>query len=89
MLVFPLAALQGLKVARAGGEKRRRQISGDCPAGPSVCHQKIEFICVIQMLMLSSPHLGCVRCTAEGRIGHWRWGGLAHIRAFVLCIKEL
>lgn len=39
-------------VAGGGGEGER--LAGCRPAGPSVCRQKIEFICVIQMLMLSS-----------------------------------
>lgn len=76
------------------GEEGRWQISGGRPAGPSVCRQKIEFICEIQMLMLSSLCLCLCVCVAqsEERIGRWaggrgvwwwrrrwRWG-LAYIR---------
>lgn len=84
-----------------GGEERRWQISGGCPAGPSVCHQKIEFICVIQMLMLSSPRL-CLCVLLSQRKGlarwgggrwvwwrRWRWGASSHpLGSFCTCIKE-
>lgn len=73
------------------------KISGCRPAGPSVCRQKIEFICVIQMLMLSSLFV-CV-AQSEERIGHWAGGGgvwwwwwgeaSSHpLGSFCTCIKE-
>lgn len=49
--------------------------------GPSVYRQKIELICVIQMLMLSSLRLSLCVCVcvvvaqSEERIGRWAVGG--------------
>lgn len=40
------------------GRDKGWQISIDCPACPSVSHQKAEFICVIQAFVLSCPRLG-------------------------------
>lgn len=59
---------------KGGGRRGRWQISAVRPACPSVCCQKIEFICAIQMLMLSFV---CVRVVAqsEERIGHWTGEG--------------
>lgn len=56
-------------------EEGRWQISAGRPAGPSVCRQKIEFICVIQMLMLSSLRL-CLCVLLSQRRGLAAGGGV-------------
>lgn len=69
-------------------EEGRWQISARHAPGPSVCCQKIEFICVILMLTLGPGFMRVAVAQSEDRIGWWRVEVQASSHPQLLCAHQ-